>query len=158
MRELKRTDLADLERLLWLLKDAGNFTADEVACALELLEIVLDQPDQKDYLVMVAENDSAVTGYVLYGPVPLTHSAYDLYWLAVDPGCHGQGYGRRLVEAAEQDLIQRGASMVCLETSSKDSYARTRSFYENAGYLKESVIADFYGPQDDRLTYVKRFS
>lgn len=83
MRELKRTDLADLERLLWLLKDAGNFTADEVACALELLEIVLDQPDQKDYLVMVAENDSAVTGYVLYGPVPLTHSAYDLYWLAV---------------------------------------------------------------------------
>lgn len=158
MRTLQRTDMPALEELLHLLHDVGSFSADEVDCALELLNIVLDQPEQRDYLVLVSESDGRATGYILYGPVPLTQSTYDIYWLAVHPECHGHGYGRRLVAAAEKALTQSGASMICLETSSKDNYARTRSFYENAGYLKESVIADFYGPHDDRLTYVKRLS
>ncbi|MDY0190529.1 MAG: GNAT family N-acetyltransferase [Desulfuromonas sp.] len=158
MRNLQRDDLPALEELLHLLNVAGSFTADEVDCALELLHIVLDQPQQRDYLVLVSESEVRVTGYILYGPVPLTASTYDIYWLAVHPECHGHGYGRRLVKAAEQALTQSGASMICLETSSKDNYARTRLFYENAGYQQESVIADFYGPNDDRITYVKRLS
>jgi hypothetical protein len=47
--------------------------------------------------------------------------------------------------------------LLCLETSSQGGYVRTRYFYEQAGYVEESCIRDFYKPGDDRLTYVKRF-
>lgn len=158
MRELKRKDIPQIEKLLRRLCVAGSFSAAEVECALELIQIVLDQPDQEDYLVRVAEVEGALVGYVLFGPVPLTSGTFDIYWIATDPQTHGQGFGRRLLEVAEYEMQERGARLICLETSSQGSYERTRSFYKNAGYLQESVIADFYSPGDARLTYVKRFS
>jgi ribosomal protein S18 acetylase RimI-like enzyme len=150
--------MAQLKRTLNRLEKAGSFTGDEVVCALELLQIVLDQPEQQDYLVLVAEKQEEAVGYILYGPVPLTSGNFDVYWIATDPSVQGEGFGRQLMEAAERDMCERGARMICLETSSKGSYQRTRSFYDNAGYLQESVIADFYSPGDDRITYVKRFA
>lgn len=158
MRDLKRSDLIDLERILVDLKRAGNFTAAEVECAMELLHIVLDQPEQKDYQVLVAAEGGRVVGYILYGPVPVTEGNFDIYWIATDPTIQGKGYGRRLMEAAELDVRARGARLVCLETSSQGNYERTRRFYDNAGYRVESQIRDFYKPGDDRITYVKRFA
>jgi ribosomal protein S18 acetylase RimI-like enzyme len=158
MRTLKKSDIPQLEGVLSQLEKVGSFTADEVACALELLQIVLDQPQQQDYLVLVAEKRLKVVGYILYGPVPLTKGNFDIYWIATSPEVQGEGFGRLLMEAAERDMRKRGARMICLETASKGSYAKTRSFYDKAGYLQESVIADFYEPDDDRITYIKRFS
>lgn len=158
MRNLKRSDIPRIETMLNRLHEAGAFTKEEVACALELLLIVVEQPGQKDYLVLVAETSSAVAGYILYGPIPLTSGNYAIYWIAADPHISGQGFGRRLLQAAERDMSQRGARMICLETASKASYCRTRAFYEHAGYRQEAAIADFYVPGDDMLTYVKRFS
>lgn len=158
MRSLRRNDLPRLEQILLDLRQAGNFTAAEVDCALELLNIVLDQPRQQDYLVLVAEDHHQVQGYILYGPVPVTEGNFDIYWIATDPNAHGKGYGRQLMEAAEKDLRARGVRMICLETSSQGNYQRTRRFYDNAGYQVESTIRDFYKPGDDRITYVKRFA
>ena len=154
MRSLNRTDLPDL---VGILNETGAFTDVEVGCALELLGIVLDDPNQKDYLVAVAEDEGRVAGYVLYGPVPLTEGTFDLYWIATDPAVQGKGVGRRLMAHAESDARALGARMMCLETSSQGGYARTRNFYDRAGYLEESRIRDFYRPGDDRITYVKRF-
>jgi len=154
VRDLQRSDLAELSRIL---VDTGAFTPDEVDCAMELLHIVLDDPAQTDYQVAVAEHDGKVCGYILYGPVPLTEGNFDIYWIATDPQVQGLGLGRKLMECAEADAARRGARMIGLETSSQGSYARTRTFYERAGYTLESCIRDFYKPGDDRLTYVKRF-
>lgn len=158
MRGLQQHDLPELTRVLNALEAAGSFSLAEVDCALELLQIVLDQPEQQDYLVLVAESSAGAVGYILYGPVPLTDGTFDIYWIATDPQAHGAGFGRQLMEAAERDMRERGARMICLETSSKGNYSRTRSFYDNAGYRQESVIADFYAPGDDRITYAKRFN
>jgi ribosomal protein S18 acetylase RimI-like enzyme len=158
MRGLQQHDLPALTGVLKALETAGSFSAAEVDCALELLQIVLDQPQQLDYLVLVAEDQGAAVGYILYGPVPLTSGNFDIYWIATDPQRHGAGFGRQLLEAAEQEMRQRGARMIGLETSSKGNYSRTRTFYDNAGYRQEAVITDFYAPGDDRITYVKRLS
>jgi len=158
MRDLQQRDLAELHGILVALEAAGSFSTAEVDCAMELLQIVLDQPQQVDYLVLVAEQDGAAVGYILYGPVPLTSGNFDVYWIATDPRRHGAGFGRQLLEAAEADMRRRGARMIGLETSSKGNYRRTRSFYDRAGYRQEAVIADFYSPGDDRITYVKRLS
>jgi ribosomal protein S18 acetylase RimI-like enzyme len=155
MRNLLGSDLPQLRHILVATE---AFTAVEVECAMELLEIVLNDPQQQDYQVIVAEHGGAVAGYVLYGPVPLTLGNYDLYWIATDPALHGKGAGRQLMEETEKRLRNAGARLLCLETSSQGSYIRTRRFYQQAGYLEESCIRDFYRPGDDRITYVKRFS
>jgi ribosomal protein S18 acetylase RimI-like enzyme len=155
MRSLRREDLPDLIRVI---NETAAFTDVEVGCAVELLGIVLDDPNQKDYIVAVAEDGGRPVGYVLYGPVPLTEGNFDLYWIATDPKLQGRGFGRRLLAHAEADTRNRGARMLCLETSSQGGYGRTRLFYEQAGYVEESRILDFYHPGDDRITYVKRFS
>lgn len=155
MRTLEPTDLPDLQRIL---RDTGAFTEAEIACAMELLETVVTDPGQQDYLVLVAEEAGRPAGYILYGPVPLTEGNYDIYWIATDPAVQGKGYGQRLMAGAEADARSRGARMVCLETSSQGGYARTRRFYDSAGYLEESRIRDFYRAGDDRITYVKRFA
>ena len=155
MRNLTQADIASLTRIL---EATGAFNPEEIDCALELLRIVLNDKAQKDYEVRVSEVDGAVEGYVLFGPVPLTEGNFDIYWIATDPRLHGQGRGRALMEAVEAELRGRGARMICLETSSQGSYARTRSFYEKGGYEEEARIRDFYRTGDDRITYVKRLS
>jgi len=154
MRTLRADDIPRLDDIL---RATGAFTDEEVGVALELLQIVINQPGQRDYQVAVAEHGGEVAGYVLYGPVPATEGNFDLYWIAVDPAAQGSGVGRRLIEHVERDVCRRGGRMICLETSSQGGYVRTRSFYEQAGYQLESRIRDFYRPGDDRLTYVKRF-
>lgn len=154
MRKLRAEDIPFLDEIL---RATEAFTDEEVSVAIELLETVLNDPRQTDYEVAVDEHGGRVAGYVLYGPVPLTEGAYDLYWIAVDPAAQGSGVGRRLVVHTEKVVKQRGGRLLCLETSSQGGYQRTRNFYERAGFVEESRIRDFYKPGDDRLTYVKRF-
>ncbi|MBD1399252.1 GNAT family N-acetyltransferase [Pelovirga terrestris] len=154
MRNLQPGDRPELEKILI---GCNAFTSAEVACALELLDNVLTDPDQQDYEVIIAEAQSRVAGYVLFGAVPLTQGNYDLYWIATDPELHGKGFGRQLMEETERRLRARGARMLCLETSSQEFYQRTRHFYVQGGYQEEARIRDFYRPGDDRITYVKRF-
>lgn len=153
MRDLRSSDLLHLNRVL---RDTGAFTEEEVACAMELLDIVLDNPEQGDYLVSVEEVAGAVAGYVLYGPTPMTSGNVTLYWIAVCPRTQGQGVGRQLMEQVERYGQSLEGRLVCLETSSQGNYQRTRRFYRQAGYLEESRLKDFYRPGDDRITFVKR--
>jgi ribosomal protein S18 acetylase RimI-like enzyme len=155
MRNLQSSDRPKLEKILI---SCNAFTSAEVDCALELLDSVLNNADQQDYEVIVAEVAGQVAGYVLFGAVPLTQGNYDLYWIATDPELHGKGFGRQLMAETEGRLQARGARMLCLETSSQEFYQRTRHFYEQGGYQEEARIRDFYRPGDDRITYVKRFS
>lgn len=155
MRNLQSADLPQLESLL---QATGAFNAEEIACALELLGIVLDDPGHKDYLVAVAEDAAGVTGYVLYGPTPLASGNVTIYWIAVDPKSQGLGVGRALVQHVEAYAARLNARLIYLETSSQGGYARTRAFYRQAGYVEESRLRDFYRIGDDRITYVKRLS
>jgi ribosomal protein S18 acetylase RimI-like enzyme len=154
MRSMRHDDIPRLEDILLA---TGAFSDAEIAVAIELLELVANDPNQQDYEVAVAEAGDHVAGYVLFGPVPLTEGNFDLYWIAVDPACQGGGVGRRLMQHVEEQVRNRDGRLLCLETSSQGGYLRTRQFYEQAGYVEESCIRDFYKPGDDRLTYVKRF-
>jgi ribosomal protein S18 acetylase RimI-like enzyme len=142
-----------------MVKSVGNFNPAEIDCALELVDIFLNNPEQKDYSVVVAEDaGAAVRGYACWGPVPLTKGTYDLYWIATHPVVHGQGFGRRLMGFVESDVRHRNGRLIVLETSAKESYGGTVRFYRGLGYEEASRIRDFYDVGDDRLTFVKRLS
>jgi ribosomal protein S18 acetylase RimI-like enzyme len=59
--------------------------------------------------------------------------------------------------AAEQDIRRRGGLLVLVETASKESYARTRRFYESLGYNEIARIRDYYRIGDDKIIYGKRW-
>jgi GNAT superfamily N-acetyltransferase len=150
---------SDREAVLDILRATDMFTPDELACAEEQVDIYLDQPQQKDYSLIVVENEKGrVVGYLSCGPTPLTEGVYDLYWMAVAHKEQGRGYGKELVRWLEDKVRAEKGRMLLIETSSQPKYQPTCQFYLNLGYREISRIADFYKPGDDRITYAKYFA
>jgi ribosomal protein S18 acetylase RimI-like enzyme len=149
----------DRARVLDIINKTGFFRPDEIRVAEELIDIYLDQPGQKDYEVVVIEDEKPeVVGYLTYGLTSLTVGTYDLYWMAVAPEHQGKGYGKDLVRWLEEKIRADRGRMMVIETSSQPKYEPTRRFYLNLDYQEIARIPDFYGPGDDRVIYIKRFA
>jgi ribosomal protein S18 acetylase RimI-like enzyme len=142
-----------------LIVSVDHFNQAEAECALELIDLYLNDPQQTDYQIIVA-GDSGVQlhAYACWGPVPLTRGTYDLYWIATHPGSRGRGFGRALISYIENELRAKGGRLLVAETSAKKSYEGTVEFYRRLGFETASHIKDFYDVGDDRLIFVKRLS
>jgi len=149
----------DREAVLKIVQATDMFSPAEIFFAEEQIDIYLNQPNQRDYFLVVVENEeSQVVAYMSYGPTPLTEGTYDLYWMAVAPKEQGHGYGKELVRWLEKQVRDANGRMIVIETSSQPKYHPTREFYLRLGYKEVSRIADFYKPGDDRIIYVKYFA
>jgi ribosomal protein S18 acetylase RimI-like enzyme len=149
----------DHEAVRVILENAGNFTAEEIATAIELVDAWLADGEESGYLTYVLESTSdpfPIVGYICFGEAPLTVGTYDLYWIAVDTKHHRGGYGKKLVKFAEEDIARRGGRMLLIETSSQETYGATIKFYEGTGYDIAARIKDYYKPGDDKLIFCKR--
>ena len=131
------------------------FSRAEVEIAMELVREFLGRGTDSGYRFAVAEYDGGVIGYACFGPIPCTVCSYDLYWIAVRPLRQRQGIGRKLVEQVERRIADEGGKRVYVDTSGRESYGPTRSFYERMGYLPVAVLPDFYAPGDAKTVYVK---
>lgn len=140
-----------------ILTQTEMFTLPEVEVAMELVDIFLNQSEQKDYLIYVAEHGTRVTGYVCYGPTPAAEGTFDLYWIAVAPDQQGKGIGKELLEFVEQEVKQMKGRLIIIETSSQTKYTPTQQFYLKNHYVIAARIKDFYRIGDDRLIFVKYF-
>ena len=146
----------DLEPLVEIVKATNVFRDAEIAVARELMEIVAENEDQKEYIIRTyVDEQSVVRGYYCIGETPMTEGTYDLYWIAVDPQTHGQGIGKQLLCHSEELIKSRGGSLVIAETSSLPKYEKTRSFYEHNRYTQASRIKDYYARGDDLVVYIK---
>ena len=130
-----------------------------MACAIELLEAVLDPPEGNTYEARVVVDPADVpVCYACFGQTPMTDATYDLYWLVTAASVRGRGLGRDLLAAVESELQQRGARTVRIETSSLEGQGGALRFYERVGYAVAGRIPDFYRPGDDLITLIKRLS
>jgi ribosomal protein S18 acetylase RimI-like enzyme len=152
LRPLGVADRAPLESLL---SATGAFTAEEIAVAMELIDLGLT-PGGGGYRFTVAEDELGVAGYACFGATPMTDRTFDLYWIAVHPRAQGTGVGQALVAGVEATLRAERGRLLLIETASKPSYARQRSFYARAGYAEVARVADFYCDGDDRVIFAKR--
>ena len=78
----------DRSRIQEIVIAAGNFSEQEIATAMELVDEALRKGEESGYIIMVAETPERageIDGYACYGPTPLTEGVFDLYWIAVDP-------------------------------------------------------------------------
>ncbi len=146
----------DKPAVMRILKATPEFKPSEVVIAEELLDSYLNSPTDSGYYVLVADIDSAVAGYVCYGPTPLTEATWDIYWMAVEPELKGRGIGNALLSAAEEQIRVSHGRLAIIETSGTPQYEKTRHFYFARGWEKVCQIADFCAPGDDQVLCIKR--
>jgi len=149
------SDRAAIERIS---RSSGYFSETEVRVALEVFdEAVADHDSGYEYLV--AERAGTVLGYACWGgPIEMTESSFDLYWIAVDQTARGGGVGTRLLAAAEAGAAAAGCRQLIVETSGRPQYAPTHAFYHGLGYERVAELPDFYAPGDAKVFYVKRLA
>ena len=139
-----------------IMSNIHQFTDEERECALELMDLHLEQGEESGYEFLVAEaENSTPLGYICYGKIPLTDACYDIYWIVINPEHQGKGGGTRLLQAMEDDIKNNNARKVFIETSSQATYSKTRKFYQKNRYELISDIKDFFKKGDSKLTYVK---
>jgi len=139
-----------------ILRSMPEFTPAEVTVAEEVIDSYLADATRSGYYILVAEVDSAVAGYICYGPAPLTEGTWDIYWIVVTPEKQGQGIGSALLQSAEGKIKEAQGRLVIIETSSTPEYEKTRRFHLGHGYELIARLPDFYTPGDDKLLLQKR--
>jgi ribosomal protein S18 acetylase RimI-like enzyme len=148
---------ADRARLIEIISEGAGFRPEEVSCALELLDAALARAEGNTYeaLVAVDSDRDHPLGYACFGQTPMTETSFDLYWLVVAADARGRGIGAALMTAVEDQLRARGVRRIRVETSSLEGSGGAARFYAKTGYDRVGLIADFYRPGDDLLTFVK---
>jgi len=146
----------DKPALMTLLRGLREFKPAEVAVAEEVIDSYLADPAGSGYNTLVAQDGPAITGYICYGPTPLTKGTWDVYWMAVSAEKQGKGVGGALLAYAEDRIKEAEGRLIIIETSSQPDYEKTRRFYSNHGYEAIARLPDFYAPGDDKLILQKR--
>jgi len=139
-------------RLREILDATAVFRPDEVDIALELFD------DAGDYEFLGGFDEDDLVAYACFGATPGTDRTFDLYWIAVHPAAQRHGGGSRLLAEVEQRLVDRGARLLVVETSSRPEYDATRRFYVARGYQEVARMRDYYAVGDDRVIYTKPLS
>ncbi len=152
-----RTEIteADTDRVRRLVELTGFFHPYEVDIAAELVDERLKKGDVSGYHFIMADYYGRLAGYACFGPIPCTESSFDLYWIAVHPNFQERGLGRQLMRESENRIRHMGGTRIYVDTSSREQYASTRTFYESCGYVLETIQQDFYAKGDGKAIYCK---
>jgi ribosomal protein S18 acetylase RimI-like enzyme len=151
-----RVKTSDIETIHEIVKSTKYFSEEEEHIAKELIEERLQKGDASGYLFNFLEKDGEVLGYSCFGLIPCSAISYDLYWIVVHNDHRGNGYGKYLIEETEKYIKKIGGKQIYVDTSSKDQYKPTRSFYEKSGYKQLALFEDYYDFGDGNVIYIKK--
>lgn len=149
---------ADRQVVRRLLERSGLFDAAEIQIAGELVDEYVARGEASDYHFLFAEDRDGVVGYACFGPIPMTRSSWDLYWIAVDPRRRRGGIGREILRQVEWRAAARGCEQLFIETAGRPQYEPTRAFYRACGYSVVAELPDFYSPGDSKTIFALRLS
>lgn len=152
IREMKKEDKEKLKEILF---ETQNFSIEEKKVGLELIDIAINNPEQRDYYFRVAEENNRVLGYYCIGHRALTDGVYDLYWIVVSKSARGIGVGTSLIKDAEEFVRSKNGRLILAETSSREDYKGTRNFYLKNNYQELAIIKDFYKIGDSLVIFGK---
>ena len=145
----------DKPAIMDIVSTTPEFDEMDRVVAEKLVDAYLADGTESGYHILVAEADARVSGYVCYGPTPLTENTWDVYWIAVAREKHGKGIGTALLTAAESNIKKAKGRMILIETESHTSYEKTQQFYFKRGYTVVCNIPDFYKVGHGKLVYQK---
>lgn len=146
----------DIKRIREIVISTKFFYDHEVEVAVELIEERLNKGESTGYHFVFAEVEGVTAAYSCYGPIALTKSSFDLYWIVTHNDYRGKGIGKKLLEETYKLARGMGCTLIIAETSGLAHYAPTRSFYDNNNFTLEARLRDFYDKGDDKYIYFKK--
>jgi GNAT superfamily N-acetyltransferase len=146
----------DIERVRAIVVSTGFFYDHEIEIAVELIEERLRHGESTGYHFILAEVDDVVVAYSCFGPIIMSKTSFDLYWIVTHSDFRGKGIGKKLLEETCKSAKMMGCSILIAETSGLDHYSPTRAFYNSNKFVLEARLKDFYAMGDDKLFYTKR--
>jgi aminoglycoside 6'-N-acetyltransferase I len=151
---IREINTSDRVQLVNLINSVDEFNQQEKEVAIELVDDALNN-SESTYKIFAYTNSEIIEGYYCIGKRALTDGVHDLYWIAVKPDCQSKGIGKQLIDHAEEYVEKNNGSWLLIETSSKDNYEKTRSFYIRNFYTIVAEIKDFYRKGDDLIIFGK---
>lgn len=153
-----RTDpiRSDIKRVMEIIESTKFFYDHEVEIAADLVAERLAHGESTGYYFVFAEVDGVTVAYSCFGPITMSTTSFDLYWIATHNDYRGKGIGRKLLDETSRIAKEMGCKILIAETSGLEHYAPTRAFYINNEFILEASLKDFYTDGDDKLFYTKR--
>jgi len=113
---------------------AGDWTADqaETLAAREVNDLLPAGPDSSGMLLLVASTPGGEAVGVVWVALDRRPGEAWIYDIEVNQEHRGKGYGRALLQAAEQEAAQHGSKAIGLNVFGTNTVAR--QLYESAGY------------------------
>jgi ribosomal protein S18 acetylase RimI-like enzyme len=146
---------SDRKRVREIVASSGFFSKAEIEVAVELVQERLNKGTESGYLFLFAQKGRKVAGYACFGPIPCTEESYDIYWIAVQEELRRSGLGAEILRRVEEKIREKGGKRIYVETSSREQYKPTRSFYSRCGYRQEATLKNFYSSGDDKVIYLR---
>jgi ribosomal protein S18 acetylase RimI-like enzyme len=151
IREVKMEDAPSLRELLI---DIGWFNQGKIAeegFIQKLERMVAWNIEGEDHLLLVAEENGEIIGYVAIHFIPYLFMGSPEGYISelfVKNAARGKGVGSRLLSEAVKEGISRGCSRLQLvNMKNRESYAR--GFYTARGWRERVNAADFVYEIDD---------
>jgi GNAT superfamily N-acetyltransferase len=146
----------DIARVFEIVESTKFFYDHEVEIAAELVAERLAQGESTGYYFVFGEMDGVTVAYSCFGPITMSKTSFDLYWIATHNDYRGKGIGKKVLEETCKQAALMGCSIIIAETSGLPHYEPTRAFYNNNKFELEAKLRDFYTLGDDKLFYTKR--
>jgi GNAT superfamily N-acetyltransferase len=106
--------------------------------------------------LIIGEDDAVIAFLSLKQHFP---TAWEVHCMAVDAARRNRGLGRQLLAGAESWLAEQGAQLLQVKTLAAShpnvAYARTRAFYEHAGFVSLEVFPELWSADNPCLLMVK---
>jgi GNAT superfamily N-acetyltransferase len=113
--------------------------------------------DVENMPMFAAETGARIVGFLALN-LHTIHAA-EIHVMGVVPDSHRQGFGRSLIHAAEAWLQVRKVRFFTVKTlSARDpdpNFARTRAFYEAAGFVPIEEFPTLWNPANPALMMAK---
>lgn len=150
--------LLDKKIYINMARNTNVFDLGEIHILNELLDDIQNNPDTS-YILFEETEGKDVAGFCIFGKTPMTKFNWDIYWIVVDRNFQKKGIGTRLLRRIEDFIIRKDQKPgIRIETSTVARYAAARSFYRKMGFNEVGLISDFYGENDNLVTYWKSVS
>jgi GNAT superfamily N-acetyltransferase len=146
----------DIQRVMEIVESTKFFYDHEIEIAAELVAERLAHGVETGYHFVFAEVDGVTAAYSCYGPITMSKTCFDLYWIATHNDFRGKGIGRQLLEETYKYAREMGCKIIIAETSGLEHYAPTRAFYISNKFDLEATLKNFYDEGDNKLFYTKR--
>ena len=149
-------DNRDIERVREIVESTKFFYDHEVEIAAELVAERFNGGESTGYYFVFADLDGITVAYSCFGPITMSTTSFDLYWIATHFDYRGKGIGKKVLGETCRIARTMGCSIIIAETSGLPHYEPTRAFYISNNFELEARLKDFYTMGDDKLFYTRR--